>query len=553
MGPSSRISYQKWWGLIASAFRIQNRDRREEFIRSYDHGLPFMCQIPSGPEVEFFQPNIGFGLIAKQKILRYTNKKSRRVRSVAELSLGPSLALREFYYVLRSNPKLVEPFKDNADIYAAVLKAINDMEIVADVDRRAFTMGNPMGALFYGHDEYGRYNNPETLVGLSEQLVLSTINNWNTENSLNVIHLEKMSALSRLVGLDFSKLTNSIITSTGGNFTRAVYALAKRYVPDKELIFFTDGDAYGQDMLRTLEYGSMASRHLTADQAFPSSKYANVHMAGLFPSVGERLGLPNDVEQKRPMSNPQTKKRVEFMKRYDLVDQRDIDTWENNQTFELEALSAQYRSTVTDDPIGLAIYLTEFMRIKNIPCKPQPTDNDGALIEEFTDAAHEGFKALLKDRISRDSPIENMKATIETQITKIIESITDAIYEDYLDALNEKIDEVSADMLRDKAKEQYQDTPTRAKFSMSEMVAELFDQVEVSVKWDAEDLAKKTTNAVKTYADAFDEEDVTEEIELNDMEEVGELRDFYDVIEDYLGADPSDCERVRDALAWRLT
>jgi len=409
-----------------------------------------------------------------------------------------------------------------------------------------------MGALFYGHDAYGRYSNPDTLVGLSENLVLNTINRWNTDNSLNVIHLEKMSALSRLVGLDFSQLTNSIITSTGGNFTRAVYALASKYHDDKNMIFFTDGDAYGQDMLRTLEYGSMASRHLTLDQAFPSSENEKVFMAGLFPSVGERLGLPNDVEQKRPMSNPQTKKRVEFMKRYDLVDDRDIDTWERDQTFELEALSAQYRSLINEEPVGLAIYLTEFMRINQIPCKPQPTDEDEELIDEFRDAAHESLKDQLNNRIDADSPTLDLQGAIETQINKVVESIRDRLYDQYTGDLDDILDYVTADQIRDKAKEQYQDTPRRAKFSISEMVSELFDKVEVSVKWDAEDLAAKIAETVEAYVAAFDEEDISETIELSELVEPEELRDFYDVIEEELGADPGDCEEVRDALAWRL-
>ena len=322
------------------AFRLGGKDRRLEYVKAFDGDRTFITQKISGPDVEHFQPDIGFCLIAQQEPLKFYNAdgtpdiRAWRIRNVAELSLGPQLDLREFYYTMRNRPKLAVPFSTTENIYNAVLQSIIHTEIACDVERAAFSVGNrPQGSIFYAHNS--SYGNEEKLIGFTENLARGGISPWEVQNAMSVVHLEKNSAAGRLHKMKFSALTNSIITTCGGNFTRAVYALAARFAKEKPMVFFCDADAYGNDMLRTLEYGSMNSRHVTLDQAFPPADYPNIYMAGLFPSVAEEMGLPNDIEQKRPLANKHVRDRIEFMQRYDMVDQRDVDTWARDKTYEL--------------------------------------------------------------------------------------------------------------------------------------------------------------------------------------------------------------------------
>ena len=543
---------------MSEIFRVTGTDRRQELIKAVDESQPFMVQKAHGSDVEYFDPETGFVLLREQTKINPKYSRTSRVRNVAELSLGARLELREFYYTLRQRPDLVAAFEGINDLYAEILSTINYLEIFCDLNREEFTVGNlPRGFVHYGHNR--DYGNPEKPIGFTENIAKSVLNEWDISDAMNIIHLEKMAAATRLVSMGFSKLTNSMITTTGGNFTRAVYALADRFHRKKHMLFFCDGDAFGNDMLRSLEYGTMASRHLTPEQAFSEKANPGIHIAGLFPSIAEKLGLPNDLEQKRPMSNPHVQARIAFLKRHDLVDDRDLATWGRDQTFELEALSTQYLSTKPDEegkypPVGLGIYLTEYMRLKEIPCKPQPTDDDDTLLRNFKNNVERAFEESLEREAGGESPEDDLKSIIEEKIGEIIDRIKDEVRDKYLKALMERAGAVTANELREKLLMQYQMNPEREVFSVRAVAEELIERFDVSVDWEPEELKEKVKDALEEYVDDRWGEIYSEEIEFKDLPEPEEeLKPFYDIVEDTLGARPEDCEAVREALKWRLS
>ncbi len=533
-------------------FQIQGTDLRKEYIDAFDAKEPFITQKPSGKDVEFFSQETGFVLLRKDTEVNWNLPRSARARSVAELSLGPSLVLREFYYTLRGKPKLIQPFEGRKGIYGAVLASINNTEILCDIDRAKFTTGNlPKGFVHYGHN--WQYADPEKPIGFTENLARTVLSDSDITNAQNIVHLEKAAAATRLVTTGFSKLTNSVLTTTGGNYTRAVYALFKRFHEKKEMTSFCDGDAYGNDMNRSLEYGTMESRHLTPDQAFPERLNPKVHVAGLFPSVCERIGLPNDVEAKRPMDNKEVRKRLEFQERHGTLDERDLATFKRNKTYELEALSSSYTNP-KGEPIGLPIYLTEFFRIKEIPCKPQPTDNDEELVDRFRRQAKWNFKQDVESALNMDSPEYALKDLIQTKVEEIIDRIKDEIIDEHLDLLMKKADKVMAKQIREKLLHQYQKNPYREIFSLSEVVNELTDKLNITVEWEPKELMKKVEDALEDYVYDREGDIYTDEIEFQDLPEPEEeLRPFYDIVEEAIGAKPEDCEKVREALEWRLS
>ena len=161
-------------------------------------------------------------------------------------------------------------------------------------------------------------------------------------------------------------------------------------------------------MNRGIQYGTINSAHLP--YKFPPSKYKNIYLAGLYPSVAEEIGLPNDAEQKRPLSNRSARTRLEFLERHNLINQKDLDTWRRNKTYELEALSTSFRDD-KGNPIGLGIYLIEYMRLKNIPIKP-PLPPDDVLKKQFDEEAKKELYSEIEEEVFGQSPENDLRALI---------------------------------------------------------------------------------------------------------------------------------------------
>ena len=243
----------------AEIWEVTRTDKRKELIGAVTSGIPFVGQQLTGEDVEYFDPDTGFVLLRKDISHSPHQAYIKRAAACAKLSLGVSLELREFYYTIRQTPELGQTFASikPEGIYSAVLDSINDLEILADVDRANFTMGNlSKGFIFDAHS--WSYNDPEKKVGFTETIAMRVLSEWEIMKTQNIIVVEKNSAATRLVELGLSELTNSMIVTVGGNFNRAIWSLIERFRDKKNIICLCDADVYGDTCRGIFKYGTMA-------------------------------------------------------------------------------------------------------------------------------------------------------------------------------------------------------------------------------------------------------------------------------------------------------
>ena len=191
---------------MAEIFQVQNTDKRREFIEGIEKGEPVLAQKPSGQDVEYFSPETGFCLLKKEAFLSPSKKFMQRIYACAKLSLGAALELREkdslrilskeFYYTIRQTPELAQYFSGVKPdlIYHVVLNSLNQMEIICDVDRHKFTMGNLSKGFIFDAHSYS-FRDKEKKVGFTETIA-RTLDPSELETTSNIIFVEK--------GLEFS-------------------------------------------------------------------------------------------------------------------------------------------------------------------------------------------------------------------------------------------------------------------------------------------------------------------------------------------------------------
>ncbi|MEM4534978.1 MAG: hypothetical protein QW764_02920 [Desulfurococcaceae archaeon] len=550
--------------ITPERFEITNRDLREEFIRAVENGEHFIAQKPSGSDVELFDENYGFYLAKKIVPIRTDQKQILRAYAVAKLSTQmPKLGLREFYYILRQKPELVKYFDVRPEmLYGSILDHINLVEIIADVDRAVFTVStNSKGYIFYPFSR--NYGDPNRKVAFSEELVLETLREDDLRNCMCVITVEKEAAASRLISLGIPKLMNAAIVTVGGTFNRAVFRFTSKYADKFPFIFFTDGDVYGAKMQTLITMGSEASRHLDL-----RTRNSNIYLAGLYPSVGAALGLPNDVEEKRLSSNAEARKMFEHLMKFGLVDEEDLKTWMSDLTYELEALSPFAFSTKLKDekgnpmPIGLAIYLTEFIRLKKIPPKPLPKDD---VIDDFQEELKCTVRRKLYPRIDKRF-LDEAIMMIENELTRIIENfqneIRDAEFEKHLPEIEKFIEETDVGVLKKHLINQYCKSMEREIYDVGEVVDEVITEARTTVTFDEKlfaEIREDITKAIKELVEKvkpkiqqlLEKAQVESRVQLEKLEDI-EVCDLYDKILEEIGAKPSDAQKIREALARRL-
>jgi len=521
-------------------FRIRGTDRRKEFVK----GTLVEAQQIRGKKVEYFSPETGFILLKRIMPINYTKKVIQRARSAAKLSLETPLSLREFYYTLRVTPDLVKAFDTgNPDaIYPMVLRAICDVEILCDIGREYFTVGNlSKGFIYYYHSE--KFSDKDRMIAFTENIARSALADEELEACENIIVIEKNAAATRLVDLGMSELTNSVIVTVGGNFNRAIWALTDRFKDSKNIIYFCDADAYGVDMLRTIAVGTKNSRHLTFK--FPPAKNPNIYLAGLYPSVGESLGLPNDVQQKRPLANPFVQRRINFLRSHGLLNQQDYDTWMRDKTYELESLSTAYKSRKDGKPIGLAIHLIEYMRLFEIPVKP-PLPPDEELEKEFRKKAYEELKSEIEEKLQYPKVVWDLYWHFEQAKKDLIEEIFEDLKPEYDDAL----DEVTAKEIKFHIYKQFEEDPERATYDLKAIAHKLKVQFDIKPEWKADELTERVEGALADYKAEVVE--FVKEVVFAPIHNETTIIDTYDLILQKLGADPEDCRKVREALEKRF-
>ena len=519
-------------------FSVRGTDKRSALI---NHTLA-QTQKPHGADVEYFSKETGFCLLRKDAKVKYDMAYVKRAVSAATLSRGVPLALREFYYTLGQIPELVDAFSDvKAEmVYAAVLRAINDVEILCDIDRSNFTVGNlTKGFIFYAQSAI--FGNKRQKIGFTEEIAREALSGNELDNCSAIIVVEKMAAATRLVTLGFSELTNSVIVTTGGNFNRAIWLIVERFKDTKKIIFLCDADPYGVDMNRTIAVGTESSRHL--DFKFHPDTNENIYLAGFFPSIGERLGLPIDKEQKRPSNNKYAMQRIEFLRRYNLVDQRDYDAWLRDQTFELEGLSTTYKN-IKGEPVGLPIYLLEYMRFYGIPIKPGLPDDD-ELKRLFDEKAKEEFK----DKIAAAVTYPRWFWKLYNKIQEMKDQVTESAYEDALPDFEDCLREVTAKEIKFHINQQFIDDPTRETFDLKEIAEKLRVKFEFDTTWDQLD------DIEKAYEETMEEQPEAEygmNYEFKPIHNETFLQNEYDIALERIGAKEEDVISVRNAVEWRF-
>jgi len=271
---------------------------------------------------------------------------------------------------------------------------------------------------------------------------------------------------------------------------------------------------------------------------------------GLFPSIGERLGLANDVEEKRPLSNPFARRRLEFLQRFGLINDVDIQTWRRNNTYELESLSTAFKNA-KEEPVGLGIYLIEYMRLKGLPIKP-PLPPDEELKELFDEEAREELRVEIEEEVTKQSPKEQLFQLVQNFLTEKIDDIIADIYNDFIDDLEECLKEVTAKEIKYHINQQYEEDPSRRTYDLKEIAKKLKTQFEVMVNWNADEIISVIKDSLTEYIDKLGERLWHADIEFTPIHNETKLKDIYDMALEKIGANPEDAKKVREALKWRF-
>jgi len=551
--------------LPSRKFLISNKDRRVEFLAAAKENKVFESQSLSDGLVRF-DTDYGFWLERQTKKYQgWGSQGLQQLRNVIELSKRATLELREFYYSLRTNQELNQPFEHLENIYHAVLSKINEAEVVTDCFRDGFTVGNfPKGFIYYAHSD--AFGNPEMKIGFTENIARSVLKEEEISTAQSIIHVEKGAAATRLVSLGFSELTNSVIETTTGNVTRGTEILLGRFSNSKKLISFCDADVYGIDMHRSLRFGTMSRPYL--DNRFPF-----LEIAGLYPSVAHILGLSNDSETKLPLNRPNFLKRMSFLRRYGLLDKRDEGVWMSNFTYELESLSPKFVSTKIKDkktgtyqPVGLAAYLLEFMRLRNIPLKPQLSSNDVEVKREFDE------KMVMK---LRDSLKASMKFGIENPmhlVLDVIDHFKDEVVneimkrEQIVSQTKSHLQSIDADDVRKWVAEYFVKHPKQADYKLEGIAKRTINTAEVVLE-NIDSLMENLNRKIETFVNQELVPVVTKK--LNEMLEDAKnkikervvlakpkvpesLPSQYDIAEKELGIREKDASLIRKALEERI-
>lgn len=503
-------------------WKIEGTDKRQEIL---DAKETITAQSTGGKDVDYFSPETGFVLLKKEKTYSTDNLAVQRVKALCSLSLNnPRLGLRESYYTVRQTPELIQPFRSTSNIYQAVLQSINDMEILADVDRDIFVEGkNPKGLIYYPfHMIYGNIKKP---IGFTENIAKEVLEPEDITNCKNIVAIEKLSAAVPLADSKFPKLTNTLLVTTGGFYTRGIATIIQRFVEDKNVWLWSDGDVYGCYMREVIKLGSMNARHLD-----DKIRHPNVTNAGLFPSVGRELKLPNDIDEKRPMENPESKKRVELLRMVGLPEV-DVKTFKDNYTYELEALNIAFRDR-NNNPIGQALYLSKLMELTDRAIKPIPEWNAEFLQTQVLSDMGKDIKNKLLTTITFDTELKDViTAGVYEKINELIKDVPTKAVENVQEKLDLSEGEIKSQIYKwyvgHMEKESIpEDTITKQAYSITvksasekvikekvdkfkdqlkTMVKELLDELDLKVQISAYDVPSSNTTKTDMYQQVYKE------------------------------------------------
>jgi len=561
---------REWWTQLQNLrkkvktidkFEIKETDTRLKLIDAFENKKDYFAQRLDGKAVELFDDDYGFYL--KNDIIKVSHKKvtTRRAYAIAKLTqrFPVRLALREMYYIIRTNSEYDQYFKgiSNTKYADEFNDRVNTLEILADLDRINFTIST--GSKGYFHYPFNRhYSDVRRKVLFSEELGFEVIQESELTNCQSILICEKEAATNRLLELGFAKLTNMAISTVQGTFNRAVFRFTKRFNDVFPLIYFADGDIYGSKMLSLIGFGSKRSRHLNL-RNIGSEK---IFIAGLFPSVGEDIGLENDKEQKRPLASEQNRAMLAHLKQFNLVDESDVETWERNKTFELEALSTTFINS-NKEPVGLAIYLIEYMRLNKVPVKPMPLDNE---LQNFLDGFNEKIEDDLfpiPDREFVTDHLRNFETKIDELFDKISIPLRDQALIDHQEKIEKYLEEIDSETIKNQLISQYCQDMELEIYDLDEIVQNSVNYAYTNIDYDNDELIKEIETDVKEAMDKLfdlikpkieklvDECKVSSDLELNEISKM-KACNLYDKVLTVLTVKEEDKLLIREALEKRL-
>ena len=559
--------------MVNNKFVITNIDKRNDFIKAFEDKTEFITQLPPTKSIEGFDPNYGFYLIEKNKKINFEQKQIKRAYAIAKLHqrFPTQLGLREAYYIMeRTQPDLyqyyegIKPNKLN-DEY---IDRMNTLEILANVDRIKFTISTmSKGNFFYPFGYY--YNDVDRKVGFTEKLASETIQDYEIPDCQSFLILEKSAAFERLIIMDFPKIINAAMMTVGGMFNRGIFRITKRFETKYPLIYFCDGDVFGAKMTSLIPFGSKRSRHLDL-----RSRHENIRIAGLFPSVGEKLGLPNDKSEKRPLNSEEARMMLNHLKIVNIVDDRDIETWERNMTYELESLSAEYLND-KKEPIGLGIYLIEYYRLNEIQIKPMPTDRTAEIFKEE-------LEEIIKNRLTPEEPeifftfltdaIHELRNEIKQEITDFVDNTYTDVLNENQDTIDDFINDLDDDLIKDNLILQYCEDIKQQKYRRYELIDNTITEASCEIEFDnnlvediqesideimekaTKEIVEKLSKAIKPkIKNLLDKAVINSNVEFNELDDETEVCDLYDRALKEIGAKMEEAELIRNALKVRLS
>lgn len=539
---------------MKNIFKITGTDKREELLQALKDDTPFVSQAMGGRDIEAFDDKYGFVLLEKEKNYLPTNLAVLRIKAAIEVySLLGRSSLRTGYYTCRQKPEFAQYFEGTKNFNTVWLDTVSkQLEILCDIDRDVLTFGTPDGVIFYPHSR--KFGSKETMISLSEDIATTHLKDDEIAHCMNILVDEKMSNALELINdkHDFLRMLNMMCATRGGRFNRSILKLINRFDDQKNVLLWTDGDTFGCDIRGVAVRGSKNLRHQTLTQTSKSA-----FDIGLFPSVAETLNVPVDIDEKRPMSGDEktgSRKLVEHLKNAGLHPD-DLQTFYNDHTYEIEGLHTKFTDK-SGKPIGTQIYLTEYLRLMQLDCKPQGPKNDDELRLEVFDALQQiitkEIQAQFKDQIQLFVDTNAINNAIEEFIRqKIDESLLQKNTE-----MHQIIDNISANDIRDKINNWYVGHPLREIYDITEIAKEIVGNVLIDTDIDFSELQSKIDIAIAefgliTKAELNDAE-VNAQIQIDEFEKVENVIDYYDHVLRRLGAKKEDVLTIRQALQKRL-
>jgi hypothetical protein len=521
-------------GKKREIFRITGSDRRAELLSA--KGV-IQAQALGGADIEYFSPETGFVLLRKTR--NYSVDKLPLTRVIALCKLmrdNQPMGLRQGYYTVRQTPALASAFAGIENVYSAVLSSINDLEIIADVERSIFFEGKfPKGIIFYPY--HPTYGNTNKFIGFTENIAREVLKDEDVTWARNIIAIEKGSATAPLAESKFPRLTNSLLVTTGGFYTRGITQLIQRFQNDKNIWLWTDGDVWGVYMREVVRLGSKTSRHLDDKIRSP-----NVINAGLKPSIAKALGLPNDTEDKRPLASPEARERIELLKEIGFP-KEDLEVFQQNYTYELEALGPAFKDKSGKVQIGQELYLAKLMELLDRDVKPIPDWTSKDLKSGAEDILRNTlYYALMRKLAFKDE----LKSVINEVVEKRVEEISNQVIEKSLAELQRRLELSREDILHIIYEYYREDMENREHIDLGDIVRKAYSVKVATKPVDVDKIKQELAEAVKGILDSLD---IKADVETNSIPVPDTTKnDLYRQIYKELGVKPEDEKKMDKVL-----